>query len=67
MQTEGPRLDAARRGDVHFLHPSPCRVCGSHDRYVTSNQCVACTKDRAKRRDQEIRDLLREARAKDGQ
>lgn len=56
------RTRAARRGQTVFDSPIECRSCGDHSRYVTSNQCVRCTKSRGARRHEEIARLLKEAR-----
>lgn len=55
------RIDAAKAGRRFFVHKTPCRTCHSRLRYTSSNQCVACTKDRAARYQERIREYLADA------
>lgn len=57
------RREAAMRGDVHYVPTHACKQCDCEFRYVLSNQCVACTKARARKKDYEIRDIAKKARA----
>jgi hypothetical protein len=59
---EKPRIAAATKGEVHY-EGSPCRNCGSTLRYVSTGQCVACVKTKTESRREEIRELIRAARA----
>ena len=54
-------MEAAERGAVHYEH-TPCLKCGDSLRYVLSNQCVSCTKDRARRHQNAIRMVAKKAR-----
>lgn len=36
------RADAILRGEKHYSSATPCKVCGSFDRYVSSYGCVPC-------------------------
>jgi ribosomal protein L37E len=52
------RLRAAYDGQTKFDVEVPCKKCGTSTRYVRSNQCVQCTKNRARAIDDRVRDLL---------
>jgi len=54
------RLEAAKAGRFKYI-ATPCKVCGCELRYTSNGNCPACSIERAKSRDQEIRDLLRKA------
>lgn len=51
-------MEAARAGRKIRI-ASPCRVCGCKLRYTSSNQCVPCTKDRAREYEDSIREELK--------
>lgn len=56
------RGDAAKAGRTIWLRQRPCQVCGLHEFYTSSNQCVACTKERAKRHCESVRQIYRDAK-----
>lgn len=51
-------MEAARAGRKRRI-ASPCQKCGCVIRYTSSNQCVACTIERARKHSDTIRDALR--------
>lgn len=55
------RIEAAERGETKF-QSSPCRVCGSLDRYVISGACVECTKARNRDYSTRIRQAIEGSR-----
>lgn len=65
---QNTRLEAAHLGAKHYSG-KPCTKCGSNLRYVSSCNCVHCTKDRSTKLRMHVRDLTRAAQqqAQDGQ
>ncbi len=59
------RMEAAQAGRHIYLR-QPCQVCGDEQRYVSSGQCVACTKVRASRYLRGVRDTLHRVREATG-
>ena len=55
------RMEAAERGEVKF-QSSPCRVCGSLDRYVMSGACVECAKSRNRDYAARLKQVIEEGR-----
>jgi hypothetical protein len=60
------RMEAAERGDIKF-QSSPCRVCGSLDRYVMSGACVECAKSRNRDYSTRIKQAIAEGRKTEAQ
>ena len=58
------RRQAAADGAVFYLPIEPCPKCGDHQRYVLSNQCITCTKERANKSEISIRAIAKKAREK---
>jgi len=55
------REQAAIEGQTTYVGRN-CAKCGGVTRYVSNGGCVACARKRAKRHDDHIRDLRRQAR-----
>ena len=55
------RLEAAKAGRTKLLGRA-CPTCESEVRYVTSGQCVGCTKERSAQNVDLVRKTLREAK-----
>lgn len=63
MQTNTERrMAAAKRGSKFYEPKDACPKCGDPSRYVLSNQCVTCSKKRARKSTAELRKALQEAR-----
>jgi hypothetical protein len=58
------RRQSAADGAVFYLPIEPCPKCGDHQRYVLSNQCITCTKERANKSEISIRAIAKKAREK---
>ena len=39
-----PRKEAHLRGDKTYVDGNPCKSCGLHEKYVSSYQCVSCSR-----------------------
>lgn len=57
------RRTAAKQGQIRFKSPLKCRQCDSRERYVRSNQCVACAKRRSREQNNEFKELVDAGRA----
>lgn len=56
------RWIAAGKGSITFEPIAACEKCWTKARYVTSGQCVQCSKDRVTQRSRDLRDRIRLAR-----
>ena len=56
------RMEAAKAGRTIYLRGRECPACGSNEFYTSSNQCVPCTKARAKKNCEIVRQTYREAK-----
>lgn len=56
------RTEAAKQGQSRY-NGKPCRVCGNTERYVLSNNCVACSKEATKKARVKYKELIDQARA----
>lgn len=58
----GARITAAHKGEVRYIG-EPCRKCGGVERYTATANCCACMISRANKQRQNVREILRAARA----
>lgn len=55
------RVEAAKQGLSRY-DGKPCRVCGGTERYVTSNNCVACSRVSTAKSREKFKVLIEQAR-----
>lgn len=54
------RFVAAKKGKRKYVG-TPCKVCGSTERYTLNGGCVACTKSKRRKDVDKVRELLKQA------
>jgi len=60
-----PRKKAALEGSTRY-HGKPCKKCGGTERLTSTGACIPCSRVHCRRQHAQIRELLRQAKAKAG-